>query len=54
VRLKIARWGSRGAIANVQPEYEDCAQLARSNGLAWQEMHHLALQTWHENQSLTP
>jgi uncharacterized protein (TIGR00299 family) protein len=50
VRVKIA-WSGSGverAIANVQPEYEDCAQLAQHHHLPWREVHRLALQTWYE------
>ena len=50
VRVKIA-WSGSGtdrAIANVQPEYEDCAQLAQQHHLPWREVHRLALQTWYE------
>ncbi|MGB5959788.1 MAG: nickel pincer cofactor biosynthesis protein LarC [Coleofasciculaceae cyanobacterium] len=58
VRVKVAWSGSladpiytmppRHAIANVQPEYEDCAELARANNLPWREVHQLALQSWYE------
>jgi hypothetical protein len=34
-------------LLNVQPEYEDCAELARANNLPWRQMHQLALQTWY-------
>jgi pyridinium-3,5-bisthiocarboxylic acid mononucleotide nickel chelatase len=34
-------------IINVQPEYEDCAELARANNLSWRAVHQLALQTWY-------
>ena len=59
VRVKVA-WSSslaespistmppRHAIANVQPEYEDCAELARANNIPWREVHQLALQTWYQ------
>jgi pyridinium-3,5-bisthiocarboxylic acid mononucleotide nickel chelatase len=45
IRIKVARQGEQ--ILNVQPEYEDCAQIARQTQLPWQEVHRLALQTWH-------
>ena len=48
IRVKVARHGAEGAIINVQPEYEDCAQLAREMQQPWQEIHRLALQTWHQ------
>ncbi|WP_066378301.1 MULTISPECIES: nickel pincer cofactor biosynthesis protein LarC [unclassified Anabaena] len=48
VRVKLAWQGqaSNKRIANVQPEYEDCAELARKYNLPWREIHQLALQTW--------
>ena len=58
VRVKVA-WNISAAlrqnagrsakrmITNVQPEYEDCAQLARTNNLSWREVHQLALQAWY-------
>ena len=52
VRVKVA-WSnslSKSAIANVQPEYEDCAELARVNNRPWREVHQLALQAWHQQQ----
>ncbi|NDJ18683.1 nickel pincer cofactor biosynthesis protein LarC [Myxacorys almedinensis] len=45
VSIKIASRG--GAIVNVQPEYEDCADIARHHHLAWREVHRLALQSWY-------
>lgn len=48
VRIKVARLQPEGKITNVQPEYEDCAELARRHNLPWREMHRLALQTWLE------
>ncbi|MBW4526047.1 MAG: nickel pincer cofactor biosynthesis protein LarC [Phormidium tanganyikae FI6-MK23] len=49
VQVKIA--SRAGSIVNVQPEYEDCARIARSTDLPWREVHRIALQTWHLNQS---
>ena len=52
VRVKVA-WSnslSKSAIANVQPEYEDCAELARVNNRPWREVHQLALQAWYQQQ----
>ncbi|MCL1473880.1 nickel pincer cofactor biosynthesis protein LarC [Argonema antarcticum] len=45
VRVKVS--GSGGVITNVQPEYEDCAALAKGNNVSWREVHRLALQTWY-------
>jgi pyridinium-3,5-bisthiocarboxylic acid mononucleotide nickel chelatase len=47
IRVKVARQSVTGKILNVQPEYEDCAQLARQTHLPWQEIHRLALQAWY-------
>jgi uncharacterized protein (TIGR00299 family) protein len=52
VRVKVA-WAGRpgeGAIANVQPEYEDCAQIAQQQNLPWREVHRVALQAWYAQQ----
>jgi hypothetical protein len=46
VRLKIARQGE--TIINAQPEFEDCAQLARQHQLPWQQVHQMALGAWCE------
>jgi uncharacterized protein (TIGR00299 family) protein len=46
VRIKVA-WQQKDAIANVQPEYEDCAELARRYNIPWREIHQLALQSWY-------
>lgn len=51
VRVKVAWTGTVGqkAIANVQPEYEDCVQLAQQHNLSWREVHRLVLHTWFVN-----
>ncbi|HEY9612832.1 nickel pincer cofactor biosynthesis protein LarC [Allocoleopsis sp.] len=49
IRVKVA-WSngfSQKRITNVQPEYEDCARVARLNHCSWREIHQLALQTWY-------
>jgi uncharacterized protein (TIGR00299 family) protein len=49
IRVKVA-WSngfSPKQITNVQPEYEDCAKLARLNHCSWREVHQLALQAWY-------
>lgn len=50
VRVKVAWIGKeeKRAIANVQPEYEDCATLARQHNLSWREVHQIALHTWYK------
>ena len=49
VRVKIAwkRQSPEKVIANVQPEYEDCAELARKHNIPWREIQRLALQHWY-------
>ncbi len=42
-----AEGSTHKTIINVQPEYEDCAELAKANNLSWREVHQLALQTWY-------
>ncbi|WP_414514065.1 nickel pincer cofactor biosynthesis protein LarC [Nostoc sp. PCC 9305] len=49
VRVKVAWKGqsTEKVIANVQPEYEDCADLARKHNIPWREIQRLALQRWY-------
>jgi uncharacterized protein (TIGR00299 family) protein len=49
VRVKVAWQGQSNnkCIANVQPEYEDCAELARNHNIPWREVQRLALQSWY-------
>jgi pyridinium-3,5-bisthiocarboxylic acid mononucleotide nickel chelatase len=47
VRVKVARRSAAGKVLNVQPEYEDCAHLARQTHLPWQEIHRLTLEAWY-------
>ncbi len=46
VQIKVAKSGQ--TIVNVQPEYEDCAEIARLNNVSWREVHRLALQIWYD------
>jgi len=52
VRVKVA-WKpgelAEKLIVNVQPEFEDCAELARTHNVPWREVHRLALQCWYRN-----
>ncbi|MEO0532867.1 MAG: nickel pincer cofactor biosynthesis protein LarC [Cyanobacteria bacterium P01_A01_bin.123] len=49
VRLKLGRQPKTNTLLNVQPEYEDCAQLARQHQLPWREIHRLALHCWYKH-----
>lgn len=50
VAVKIAWDASLGSSPeqplNIQPEYEDCATIARQSGVPWQTVHRTALQSW--------
>ena len=46
VRVKVARRGT--AITNGQPEFDDCAALARERGVATKDVHAAALKAWLE------
>jgi len=48
IRVKVA-WAeaSHQTLMNVQPEFEDCAAIARQQKLPWREVHRLALQAWY-------
>ena len=45
VKVKIASWreGEHQQILNVQPEYEDCADLARQHNVPWREISQSAI-----------
>lgn len=45
VRVKIAKQDN--TIINVQPEYEDCAELAKKHHQPWRVIHQIALNTWY-------
>ena len=48
VAVKVAEQGER--LVNVQPEYEDCARIARQHGLPWKQVHQQVLyQFWQEH-----
>ena len=53
VRVKVAGRKQAGekTITNVQPEYEDCAAIARQHNLPWREVHQLALNAWYQQQN---
>jgi len=53
VQVKVATYND-GAIANVKPEYEDCARAAREHSIAWQEVSSMALQIWYNNRQVSP
>jgi pyridinium-3,5-bisthiocarboxylic acid mononucleotide nickel chelatase len=50
VRVKIAKTGD--TITNVQPEYEDCAELARLHNLSWREVHRRVMEAWYFQENI--
>jgi uncharacterized protein (TIGR00299 family) protein len=50
VRVKVATVGTgkEKQTLNVQPEYEDCATLARQYNLPWREIYQMTLDAWKE------
>lgn len=46
VKVKVAYHGK--TVVNVQPEYEDCAQLARTQNMPLQEVQRLAWLSWYQ------
>jgi uncharacterized protein (TIGR00299 family) protein len=53
VNVKVA-WPDKPGkkvITNVQPEYEDCAAIAKQNDISWREVHRLALHNWYSGNS---
>jgi uncharacterized protein (TIGR00299 family) protein len=45
VRVKVAKIGL--TIVNVQPEYNDCAEIAQKHHLPWYQVHQMALEAFH-------
>jgi pyridinium-3,5-bisthiocarboxylic acid mononucleotide nickel chelatase len=45
IAVKVARSHPGGSILNVQPEYEDCAKVARSQDIPLQQVHQAAMET---------
>ena len=48
INLKIASWeqDSERKEVNVQPEYEDCAKIARDQNISWQTVYQEAINSW--------
>ena len=46
VKVKVARWDSsvNSPVINIQPEYEDCALLARQHDLPWRKVQQAAIE----------
>jgi len=44
IPIKVARSHSDGKVLNVQPEYENCAAVARSHNIPWKQVHQAAMQ----------
>ncbi len=52
IRVKVA-WAEGNPVPlNVQPEYEDCASIARQHNLPWLEVNRLAVHSWYSQQSV--
>jgi len=52
VRLKIAKeLGNKPQILNVQPEYEDCAALARQHSVTWREVSQKAISVYNSSRN---
>ena len=43
ISVKVARAQRNGQVLNVQPEYEDCAKVARAQGIPWHQVHRAAM-----------
>ena len=43
IAVKVARSQPGGKVLNRQPEYEDCAKMARSHNVPWQQVHQAAI-----------
>jgi uncharacterized protein (TIGR00299 family) protein len=52
VRVKVA-WMGKEVRANVQPEYEDCAELARKHNIPWREIQQMVLHNWHTKNNVS-
>ncbi len=50
VKIAFQETESEKKIINVQPEYEDCARLARENNKPWREIHQIVLDAWNRQQ----
>lgn len=46
VQIKLAYHDQQ--LVNVQPEYEDCAQIAQTHHLPWQQVYQAALVAWYQ------
>jgi pyridinium-3,5-bisthiocarboxylic acid mononucleotide nickel chelatase len=54
IRVKVA-WAAENPVPlNIQPEYEDCAHIARQQNLPWREVHRLALHSWYSQPPVGP
>jgi uncharacterized protein (DUF111 family) len=50
IRVKVA-WANANdkQPTNIQPEYEDCAQIARQYDIPWRKVHQMALKAWYKS-----
>ena len=54
VKIKIASWGKgeNKRVLNMQPEYEDCAELARQHNIPWREIAQTAIAVYQNSNQL--
>ncbi|MGB3298158.1 MAG: nickel pincer cofactor biosynthesis protein LarC [Phormidesmis sp.] len=43
ISIKVARSHSDGKVLNIQPEYEDCAKVAKLRNVPWHQVHQAAM-----------
>ena len=53
VKVKVARWGESedSSVVNIQPEYEDCASLARKHNIPWLTIQQAAIANWNKKEN---
>ncbi len=56
VNVKVANWepNSEAKEVNVQPEYEDCAKIAREQNISWQTVYQEAINSWQKLKNESP
>jgi uncharacterized protein (TIGR00299 family) protein len=52
VAMKLGKHPVTGELLNMQPEYEDCAKLARDHQVSWMTVHQAARRVWDTHAAL--